>query len=155
MRARGPMIGFMWIATDPSPLKDIGPALMEQLPQKTFLKACLLNEDYRQTSRIFTLRVPGNVAEDPRLVQLGDETLLLYNDEASPGERKMYLGRLSVGRSIRLDRRSCVQLKADFDERAREKNWIAFVHDGKLFLSYEIDPHVVLSVDPKSGACRR
>lgn len=37
--------------------------------------------------------------------------------------------------------------------RRREKNWIPFVSQGRVLLSYSLEPHVVLRCRPTSGAC--
>ena len=34
-----------------------------------------------------------------------------------------------------------------------QKNWAPFVHDGRLYAEYSIEPHVVLLIDPANGRC--
>ena len=46
------------------------------------------------------------------------------------------------------------EVKLTYDQQASsEGNWLPFVHDGKLFVSYSLCPHRVLAVDPLSGVC--
>jgi hypothetical protein len=35
-----------------------------------------------------------------------------------------------------------------------EKNWLPFVHDGRLLILYASDPTVILEADPETGMCR-
>lgn len=106
--------------------------------------------DQRSAHPPESLRIYG--LEDCRLVRWrGDwwftATCWHFDPDMRPS---MVLGRLDPSGS-RLEQ----IVPLDYPRRAPfEKNWLPFVHAGRLLLLYASDPFVVLEPDPETGRCR-
>jgi hypothetical protein len=108
---------------------------------------------------VLDLRPPGHAlhtAEDPRLLWMGRELYLLFNQRPQEGRsrlRRMYVARLALaargtGPALRVARLAQVMPPAGFKLGAIEKNWAPFVAEGTLWLLYGSNPPVALGVDP-------
>lgn len=93
-------------------------------------------------------------AEDGRLIVVGERLFLVYSDNedifVSRGGFRLYIGEIRFdGERFTIHN---IQRMTSFpgnDIRKREKNWVPFVYDGQLLLSYSLSPHVVLK--PQAG----
>jgi hypothetical protein len=90
-------------------------------------------------------------SEDLRLFELRGETMGIYcklRDVSAAGvmRNQMCVCRFGPVREVPLR----------YGEANRiERNWVPFEHGGALFVSYSINPHVVLEVDTSTGECVR
>jgi hypothetical protein len=95
--------------------------------------------------------------QDVRLMDMPNGKVLAYGSLAvDPGGA----GRVCTAALRIEDTSECLDgpriiLHHDFPSMDKEKNWQLFLHEGQWFASYGLVPHLVLSVDVMTGACRR
>lgn len=97
-------------------------------------------------------------SEDARLFKIGKSLYLIYNDNLDiescsiSDRRDMYLSKLEFD-GERYSAASCVRLicPEHYDTQLWQKNWVPFVFEGNLFLSYSFNPHEVLLPDLTTG----
>ena len=122
----------------------------------TYLGIADLDENFEQTSQEFQrIDTQSEYSEDPRVVKLGKEYYLCYNDKQphSPYCRSMRVSQLSLE-----DR--CIKYTTNLDLHLQhvEKNWPPFeylkVGDGpQLMFEYSLSPHHILEIsDPRVNA---
>ena len=83
--------------------------------------------------------------EDPRFISIGSSSYILYND-VYEDKTAMFLYNLTTQMETKLQYSQANSV---------EKNWSPFVHNNQLYVSYFIDPHIVLKVDVESGMCEK
>ncbi len=134
-------------------------AAPENLPHYTQMIGLVhLDESFCQISKPQLLPKLGNRAQDPRLVWVNETLYLLYTSPP-PGAAHscvgsgMYLTEV-FEREERFQVSQPLPLKAPI-RRNWEKNWVPFCYKGKLYVSYRLDPHVVLEVSLQNGGCAR
>lgn len=110
-----------------------------------------LDEQFNPASKPVLLEREGEVtchpsrAQDPRLIVVGDELYIVYNN-FYPFEEKV--SRMVVGKvEIEADGGFKVSFPTPIiyfegeDRRRKEKNWVPFVYRNTLLLAYSIQPH--------------
>lgn len=97
-------------------------------------------------------------AEDGRLILVGDQLLMVYSDcpepQISKGGFRVHVAQIGYDGctfSI-LQRQNLTRFDGATRER-REKNWVPFVYQDQLLLSYSINPHLVFRPLLWSNAC--
>lgn len=104
-------------------------------------------------------KIPSQ-SEDARIFQYRDRLFLIYNDNAdivltSIYERRdMFIAELfytnevfSLGNPVKL------VYEAKYNSQVVQKNWVPFVKDEALLLTYTLNPHEVLYPNLKTGLC--
>ena len=90
-------------------------------------------------------------SEDARLFVLNKELYLIFNDNIKPKKkrpRKMFISKLFFD-GVKFIAGNIENLFYDSgDPKRKEKNWVPFVYNNKLLLSYSLLPHKVLIVNP-------
>lgn len=101
----------------------------------------------RENGRV--LDDPDDLHEDARLVRVGDQVWCSMNlvPKARMSKALPRVGRLDPA-SAALE---VVTLKMP-KVRLPEKNWIPFSHEGRLYIQYSVNPHVVLRIDERNGS---
>ena len=97
--------------------------------------------------------------EDSRAVYAQGALHLLASHEDCEGSRRLYLVRLAgeaANGTLRQDAawQLSVDDPPDFQLNDNEKNWSPFVVNRTLFLTYSIQPHIVLRCAWTGGSCR-
>jgi predicted GH43/DUF377 family glycosyl hydrolase len=112
-----------------------------------------LDKNFEQTEKEFkTIDTQSDYAEDPRVIQAGGDTYLVYNDFE---ERKYYCRTMRIAK-INLDTLKLeYSTNLDLQMTPVEKNWPPFEYvenDGKskIYFEYNIVPHQIFKLsDPK------
>lgn len=137
-------------------------------PWVSYICLVLLNDSFDPIStvdfldtRSFNNTTPSQ-AEDGRIFYFNDKLYVIYNDNMeltfpSTWERRdMYMAEIiynesnqfAVGEPIRLIH------EAKYREKPWQKNWNPFVWNDLLLLSYNINPHEVLTANLETGICK-
>lgn len=110
---------------------------------KPFILDCLdcdFNQDYHSL-------------EDGRLITNKDKLYIIYNDHVEPMDslqRRVFMAEIYLEGDKFLIKNKNYFLEFEGENPKRmEKNWIPFVNDERLYLSYAINPHRILV--PKDG----
>ncbi len=134
----------------------------------SYIGIVLLNDSLEPISKPELLNTrPNNSktpsqAEDARLFSYRGRLFLIYNDNievTAPTvhqRRDMFIaelyfdnGRYKMAPGLKL------VYEEKYDSQYWQKNWIPFVHDNTLFLSYMLNPHEVLYPNLLNGQCCR
>lgn len=119
-------------------------------------------EPASQTQKL-ELRDPHSWApsrmEDGRLIEVNGSLFLVYSDNEdmaiSKGGFRVYVAKLEEKRGLftvtHIERLSAFPGN---DDNKREKNWVPFVYNNRLLLSYSISPHLVLMPVFNTSMCR-
>lgn len=132
----------------------------------SFLGIVELDEDFVPISdpqlldtRFGNEEIPSH-CEDPRLLALLDEIYILFNDICDTAfptihhPRDMFLAKIvKEGNVYRLNPPLKLSAIDRSEKQFCEKNWVPFVWEDKLLLSYYPSPHEVLLPDLVSGKC--
>ncbi|NGX37500.1 MAG: hypothetical protein K1000chlam2_00656 [Chlamydiae bacterium] len=112
----------------------------------TFIGCAELDKNFEQTEKeFFTLETATKTAEDPRILKLGEELFLIYNDLFSKKSqnRGMYIGKLDSEQG----QLNSIQ-KMDAQPQTTEKNWVPFVHNSSICFEYQLfAPRKILKID--------
>ena len=85
--------------------------------------------------------------EDQRIIRYAGETLLSFNMENAARQRRIFLHRVELGRTVELTLRGRPLQDV-------EKNWMPFVVGEELRFVYRVDPLVVIRLlDLETGVC--
>jgi len=113
----------------------------------TSIGCCWLDANFEQTEKEFTTIETGSrFSEDPRIVRVGSDLYLVFNDlqkEGSSHYRTMHVGKLNL-------KESKLEFSTDLDLAIKpvEKNWVPFEHvkNGKpeLYIEYYLNPQKVM-----------
>lgn len=113
---------------------------------------CMLDEDFVPITKPVHIDLPVPLKiEDIRLIRVSG---LLYGVAASSGEKCVYLLRLEVApkaKQVKVLRYGPLRFAY---QTAFEKNWTPFEYNGELYVTYKVNPHLVLKVDTKSLECK-
>ncbi|NGX56599.1 MAG: hypothetical protein K1060chlam5_00842 [Candidatus Anoxychlamydiales bacterium] len=113
---------------------------------KTYLGICLLDEKFKQKTPYKVIDSNTSTAEDPRIFKNGSSYFIVYNDKLSIKHfcRAMFIAKLDE--NFNIEYKTCLDLHI----KAVEKNWVPFVDNNKILLSYNPMPHKVMHLkDPK------
>lgn len=92
--------------------------------------------------------IDGGVANhyDARFLVYQDRLFVHYNNDWNTAPNQIFLVELDPDT---LQARSPAQsLELEGPRQPCEKNWLLFDHDGDLYAIYQVDPHIVLRLDP-------
>jgi predicted GH43/DUF377 family glycosyl hydrolase len=99
--------------------------------------------------------------EDARLFRIRDKIFLIYNDNIDEiffdhyKRRDIFISQLDFNKDGKLQMLS--PLKLIFQEKyatvTQQKNWVPFEWNQNLYLSYSIQPHLVLSPSLRTSSC--
>lgn len=99
-------------------------------------------------------------AEDARFFSYRDRVFLIYNDNLDiinpqrSDRRDMFIAELlDIDGHYELSAPLKLIYPPGYNQQLWQKNWTPFVHDDKLYLSYSINPHLVLLPNLKTGEC--
>ncbi len=101
---------------------------------------------------------PYHRAEDARLIDVGGHLFMIYSDNEdtiiSKGGYRVYIIELieQNGKFIILSKEKLERYEGE-NPSLREKNWTPFNYKGTLFLSYSLNPHLVLKPLMGTGDC--
>lgn len=123
-----------------------------------------LDDDFCPTGQpqlLNTLAINPHIptrAEDARLILVGNVLYVIFSDNRDPKPNKkgsrMYLGELDFdGNIFSLKDIECLSQYEGADDLRRERNWTPFEYDGKLFLTYSINPHRLMQPIRGTGCC--
>lgn len=107
--------------------------------------------------RISNPEIPSHT-EDARLISVDEKIYLLFNDDPiskapTPQDRRdIFLAELIINDTT-IDMMPAVKLKhpLEYENQRIQKNWTPFDWKGTLLLSYQINPHEILSPDLETG----
>lgn len=109
------------------------------------------------TPEDYPLSAPSR-AEDARLIQVGKDLMIVYSDnrdeKISKAGFRVHTAKLTYRNDLFGVQN--VQKLTDFKGETpllREKNWVPFVYDDRLYLSYSLEPHRVFRPIPNSPSC--
>lgn len=118
-------IGFIYLDEDFEPISE--PQIIEFTPQ-------------------FALYL--SFAQDPRLICINDELLMVYSNIATTEHgqmRRVFISKLKeVNGKIHVESTYPLIDFQGSDHPRQEKNWTPFEYNGELLLSYSLSPHRVL-----------
>lgn len=97
-------------------------------------------------------------AEDGRLIQLQDSLLMVYSDCSEPqiskGGFRVHIAEITHdGANFNIAHQESLTQFEGASRARREKNWVPFVYQNQLLLSYSINPHLVLRPLLWTNAC--
>lgn len=130
----------------------------------SYLGLVLLDENFFPISRPQILNLHCGLvstpsrAEDGRLLTVGNKLYMVYSDNIdktiSKGGFRVYLTELewNGSRFVAKNVEGLMRFPNATSQK-REKNWVPFDYKGNLFLSYSIDPHLVLRPLIGSNTC--
>lgn len=120
-----------------------------------------LDKEFKQTAKeVVRIDTKSGFSEDPRIVQVGDEFFLLFNDK-DPEKGKPLSPENSKPRTMHLASLNLQDLSVDYvtnldiKRKPVEKNWVPFEYaepgqQAALYVEYERMPHEIFKVlDPK------
>lgn len=132
------------------------------------LGLCRLNHDLQVVSAPIYLSesAPGikrskHSPNDPRLIKCQERYFTFYNDRAYVEEvgyvRKMYMcevfpDRFGTAKILTFQESALFTVKGKKFHHV-EKNWSPFIYQGKIYLVYLIEPHVIVKLDIDTGVC--
>lgn len=98
--------------------------------------------------RISLTRQPRGMKgpEDPRFFFFREQLYIIYNDGCYNDKIRLFLFNLNTSKEI--------ELKYSQSQNV-EKNWVPLIYGNKFYISYSINPHVILNVDMEDniGLC--
>lgn len=138
----------------------------KEKPWVSYIGAALLNHDFKRIDsgelldiRFNNLHTPSQ-AEDARIFKYQDGYYFTYNDNpdvtntSSKDRRDIYIAQLSYHNG-HFTASPPVKLIHPYmyEKRTWEKNWMPFVWNDTLFLSYSLHPHEILHANLETGEC--
>lgn len=119
--------------------------LLVYRPHEFTFKACFLNDNL-QVVNAKHYPINLNIVADPRLVKLPDNRILLSyaSFESNDYIASNVIMDLNDGHEIILEDKVRVSPES---LPSRQKNWMPFVHDNKLFFIASVNPHVIYEFD--------
>jgi predicted GH43/DUF377 family glycosyl hydrolase len=122
-----------------------------------------LNEDFKPMTKPSILSIEFETAffppmtQDPRLVNVGEDLYIVFNDMIKIGRgsiRRMYVGKVQQEEDDFYVENPQVLLNFGESQNLRhEKNWVPFEYENCLLLSQSINPHHVSYVASEANAC--
>ena len=143
--------------TIPNPLKLWG----------SEIGAVFLNEklEVKSKPQLISTRAEGyskviSQSEDARVFQCDGKLYLIYNDNIEverptvSGRRDMFIAELKYQEGVFTLGVPVKYIHQDkYEKYLWQKNWAPFVYKNQMYLSYNLNPHEVLSPNKKSGVC--
>ena len=132
----------------------------------SYIGIVILNDQFEPVStpqllntRSKNSKVPSQ-SEDARIFQYKGRLFLIYNDNADIvvtsiyDRRDMYIAELFYADGVfTLSMPTKLVYEANYSSQPVQKNWVPFVKDDALLLSYTLNPHEVLYPNLKTGLC--
>ncbi|MBI5272719.1 MAG: hypothetical protein HY861_01905 [Chlamydiia bacterium] len=110
-----------------------------------------LDENCNPASAPIPLRFPYpdpfclNKRQDPRLLVIGEQLWVVYNNAIEKEVRRMLVGAVSADcNSFSIEHVECLYTFDGETPLRSEKNWVPFDYEGHLHLAYSIVPHRIL-----------
>ena len=123
----------------------------------TYIGQAQLDKNFEQTAEEYkTIDTGSQYSEDPRVVEVGSELYLFFNDlhpSGAYGSRSMRVGKINLAES-----KIEYSTSLDLQFQNVEKNWVPFAfvegnHQPELYIEYYINPHKILKLaDPHVGS---
>lgn len=97
-------------------------------------------------------------SEDARLITVGEHLYMIYSDNTeakiSKGGFRVYVAKLTYnGTSFEVEQPECLASYEGATRERREKNWVPFDYQGRLYLAYSLNPHLIFHPLQGMGAC--
>ena len=104
-----------------------------------------LDEGFNVIGEPQILDLPRNLWQDPRLITMGDQLYLVHNGSIAHGVRRMFVTqvRYEEGKFILEMPEPLLHFPGE-QPLQWERNWVPFVNNDTLFLTYSLAPHRVL-----------
>ena len=87
-----------------------------------------------------------NGPEDPRIIELNNEIIVIYNDSFDNDKIRLFLYNFTTKNNVLLNYQYSNNI---------EKNWSPFIYKNILYVSYSINPHIILKVNIQNGDCQK
>jgi predicted GH43/DUF377 family glycosyl hydrolase len=140
----------------------------EDSKKKSFIGLIWLNENFDPVGEPYIINLNSTSlvsynAEDARLINQGERLFILYQNNTIVNVRnkdnkiinkgmRVYVAELEYD-GKRFFTKNATKLLFPFTQELREKNWVPFIYDQKLFLAYTINPHHILCPKLETGEC--
>jgi predicted GH43/DUF377 family glycosyl hydrolase len=118
------------------------------IPYDAHIGVVELDSNFNQTNKEYiTINTGTHTSEDPRIVSIGDETYLIYNDlKSNDKARCMHIANINMN-----DFSVKFKTKLDLDMNHFEKNWSPFEYKEEdsapqLMFEYHISPHKIFTL---------
>ncbi len=96
--------------------------------------------------------------QDVRLVSVGGELYAVYNNVIGPIQfeiRRMFIAKIRIeGTRFSIERNDALLNFEGAGDFPREKSWAPFEYEGKLFLAYSLDPHLIFQPLHGTSFCK-
>lgn len=134
-----------------------------RVSRTSFVGLVKLNRQFKVCSDPYFLDLSSyaehasSTAQDARLLKVDDKILLFFNDYGSTRNRTchaMYVTELHEKNGKLESKQRATLLKYDA-MIATEKNWAPFVSEGKVYLIYSTQPHLILEANLETGVCQK
>lgn len=124
-----------------------------------------LNDNYDPIGPVMVLDTPFShsyllsLQQDPRLITIDDHLYIVYNNIIdsivnNKAIKRMFVAELEFnGKDFVVKTQDCIADFPGHNPKRWEKNWVPFVYDGKLLLSYSIFPHLTFEFLHGQNAC--
>lgn len=118
----------------------------------TVIGLTFIDENFNPYGKLYILKMPksplaGKLVQDPRLITINDRLYMVYSntwDLPSEKVRRVFVAELQFDDDkFRLKNPEPLLKFESNVKRKFEKNWVPFEYEGKLFLSYSLNPHKV------------
>ncbi|MCB1119716.1 MAG: hypothetical protein KDK65_07135, partial [Chlamydiia bacterium] len=142
-------------AFNPTIMDKGGEILLAARFSSTKIGIVRLNQQFQVIGRPQLLPIPslffpnkfGNV-EDPRLVRVGDDILLVFNEmkriQLNYRNEMRVVKLIDMGGKFAIEETRSLLPPEKYASILRQKNWTPFNYAGQLHLGYSITPHVIL-----------
>lgn len=121
-----------------------------------------LDENFNPCSQVYLLEsrnkspyLPPN-EQDPRFIVYQDNLYIAYNNIIGPVElemRRIFVAQIQYEKNQFFIENPEILISFDTPAKRMEKNWVPFIWEDKLLLSYSINPHIVLQPTFKNHQC--
>jgi predicted GH43/DUF377 family glycosyl hydrolase len=124
----------------------------------------VLDENFNRISDPQILKIPKNAQfqdnwiQDPRLVECNNEIYMAFNDitllpDGTYNRRMFYTKLYWNGNKFFAESPECLLFFENENPNRQEKNWVPFIYNEKLLLSYNIFPHTTIHPIPGTDWC--
>lgn len=104
-----------------------------------------LDDDFNVIGKPKILDLPMNLWQDSRLITITDRLYLVFNGSIAGGIRRMFVVQVELdGEKFILNTPEALLYFPGENADQWERNWIPFVSEDALFLTYSLAPHRVL-----------
>lgn len=112
-----------------------------------------LDDMFKPISKPYVVKIRNQIpdqsmAQDPRIITIGDELFMVYNDmlgSARKGFRRMLIGKIQFdGKAFFIENPEMLNNFDQENKSRHEKNWAPFVFEDQLMLIYSLQPHIIL-----------